>query len=140
MFVATGAAALLIVQFQKYVLGSASKMGPGYFPLLLGAGLMLVGAVLTFRGLSSTGPALKAVNWRSNAFIIAAVVAFGLMIEPLGLVVTVCTGVVLSALAYDKSRWREIIAVAAFMAALSVAVFKYGLAQPLTVWGKLWIF
>jgi hypothetical protein len=136
MFVAIGLAALVLAQ--NYPVGTASRMGSGYFPLMLGAGIVTVGVILAGCGISYDGPPIERVSWRANFFIIASIATFGFLIEIAGLVLTVIITVFLSSLAHEKVRWREVAILSACLAALAIGLFKYVLAQPLSVWGLLW--
>ena len=117
-------------------IGSASRMGPGYFPVMISLGLLIIGGLLLARGFVLTGPALDRGRWRSNVFITAAVIAFGTLLEPLGLVPTVAIVTGLSAAASPKSRWIDTIALAVFLCLLSIVLFIYLLGQPISLWGR----
>jgi len=129
---------VVLVLGQRYALGTLSKMGPGFFPTVLSIGLIGTGIVLLVRGLSYDGPAIGRPALRSNLFIVAAIIAFGLMIGVAGVVPTVFVTVLLAAMAYRQVRWREVLPLAVFLAAFSVAVFIYLLGQPLSIWGTWW--
>ena len=62
---AFGASAVLLAR--DYPFGSTFKMGPGYFPTVLGVLLVLVGLVVTLRGLLQPGTAVGAFAWRQRA-------------------------------------------------------------------------
>jgi hypothetical protein len=136
LFTIVGGAVLVIGQ--RYALGTLSKMGPGFFPTMLSIGLIGTGLVLLVRGLSFDGPSIGRPALRSNLFIVAGIIAFGLMIGVAGIVPTVFVTVSLSALAYREVQWREVLPLAVFLAAFSVAVFVYLLGQPLSIWGSWW--
>jgi hypothetical protein len=129
---------VVLVIGQRYALGTLSKMGPGFFPTMLSIGLIGTGLVLLVRGLSIDGPSIGRPALRSNLFIVAAIIAFGLMIGVAGIVPTVLVTVFLSAFAYREVRWREVLPLAVFLAAFSVAVFIYLIGQPLSIWGSWW--
>ncbi len=83
-----GFAAVAILAARGYSLGTAGKMGPGYFPLLLGLVLALLGLILIGRSLAIDGEAVPAIHVAPIAIIAGAVALFGVMIEPFGVVVS----------------------------------------------------
>jgi putative tricarboxylic transport membrane protein len=135
MFIAF--AAVAIIAARDYSLGSAVRMGPGYFPLLLGLLLAGIGALLVARSLLIAGMPIGALAVRPLAAIVLAVVLFGVVLERLGLFVALLAAVLVTALAGRESRPLEIVALAIALAAFSLAVFVYGLRLPLPPWPAL---
>src|SRR5207302_288824 len=86
MFLAFAAVALITAR--GYSFGSAGRMGPGYFPLLLGCVLALLGLVLVVRSLLTEGEAVGRLHLLPLAVIAASVCLFGFTIERLGLVIS----------------------------------------------------
>ena len=68
--------------------GTAARMGPGYFPILLSGLIIVVGLVVGFKGLTIEGPPIEPVQLRPISFIIAAILIFGFLIERIGLALT----------------------------------------------------
>jgi hypothetical protein len=118
-----------------YALGTAARMGPGYTPMVLSAGLIVFGLVVALRAVTRRGPAIEPVVWRTNVLVLGAIVAFLLLIESAGLALATFAATVLSSLASPESRWKETIALGLFLAALCVLVFVYALRQPMSVFG-----
>src|SRR6185503_3366985 len=81
-----GFAAVTILAARGYSLGSAGRMGPGYFPLMLGIVLAGLGAVLTARSFAIDGERIADLHWLPLAIMVVAVCLFALSIERLGLV------------------------------------------------------
>src|SRR3954447_6220610 len=79
-----GFAAIGILAARGYSLGSAGRMGPGYFPLLLGGVLAGLGAILIARSIVITGESVARFHVLPLTIVVAAVCLFGAMIEPLG--------------------------------------------------------
>src|SRR5262245_2202963 len=92
-----GFAAVAVFAARGYSLGSAGKMGPGYFPLLLGGLLGVLGVVLIARAVVLDGEPLPRFHIWPLAIIAAAVCLFGALIEPFGLVVALAVLTLLSA-------------------------------------------
>ena len=132
-----GFAAVAVLAAQTYSLGNASKMGPGYFPLALGLVLAVLGIVLVGRSIVLDGEPVPPIHVLPLAIMTVAVCLFGVMIEPLGLVVSLAVLTVLTAWAGPQFRVAETVALAAVLIAFSVAVFVYALGLPLNIWPSL---
>jgi putative tricarboxylic transport membrane protein len=135
MFLAFAAVAMIAAS--GYAMGSGGRMGPGYFPLLLGGVLALLGAILVARSLIIDGEHRGRLNLAPLLVIAAGVVLFGLSIERLGLVISLVAATIVSALASRESRPVEVALLAAVLAAFSVSVFVYALRLPLPIWPQL---
>ena len=132
-----GFAVVAILAARGYSLGAAGKMGPGYFPLLLGGLLAALGAILIARSLVLSGEPVARFHIVPLAVIATAVCLFGVMIEPLGLVLSLAVLTLLSAFAGAQFRLLETAALAAALIVFSVGVFVYALGLPLNIWPSL---
>lgn len=121
-----------------YQLGSAIRMGPGYFPTVIGALVALLGLALTLSALRIPGPRVPRLHLRPMLLILAAGVAFGYLLKPLGLVLATAVLIVVSALGGHEFRWREALALAAVLVLFSIGVFVYGLGLPFPLWPQAW--
>ena len=129
LFVALGTFA--IVYGSRYALGTAARMGAGYFPLLISCGLLLMGAVLIVRALLGAGEALGAIGWRPLVLVLAGVLAFGLLIERVGLL---AAGILLVLAARAAERGFGVLETALLAVGLTLgaaALFVYGLGLPI---------
>lgn len=118
----------------NYSIGTATRMGPGYFPLCVGALVALLGIALAISALRYEGPRWPRFHWRPLALILVAGVAFGYLLKPLGLVLATGVLVVVSALGGHEFRWREVLILAAVLVVFSIGVFVYGLGLPFPLW------
>ena len=132
LFVALGIAVLVLAR--DYRMGSAARMGPGYFPTLLGGLMAFLGLTLTLPAFFADGEKLPRLHWRPLAMVLLSVAAFGVTLEYLGFVVAVAALVLVGALAEPELRPWEAAALAAFLVAFSVGIFVVGLGLPLNVW------
>jgi Tripartite tricarboxylate transporter TctB family len=130
-------AAVAILAARNYSLGAAGKMGPGYFPLLLGATLAVLGIILIARSVVLDGEPLPTFHVVPLAVIAAAVCLFGVLIEPFGLVIALAVLTLLSAWAGPQFRISEAIALTAVLIVFSVGVFVYALGLTLSIWPSL---
>jgi vacuolar-type H+-ATPase subunit I/STV1 len=132
LFVAFGIAAIVIGR--SYPLGSAARMGPGYFPRLLGILLILLGAALSLAALRGQGPPLPGWKWRPISIVLLSVVAFGLVLTHAGLVLSTIGLIAVASTASREFRFRESVLSGLLLAALSAGVFVIGLKLQLPIW------
>jgi putative tricarboxylic transport membrane protein len=133
LFGALGAFAAVYAALH-YKIGTAVRMGPGYFPLLIGGLVAILGLVLVVRSLRLEGPKLPPIYLRPIVFVVIASIAYGYLLKPAGLVAATAVVVVISALGGHEFRWREVLILAAGLAVFSVIVFVYALGLPLPLW------
>ena len=136
LFAALGISAIVLAS--GYQLGTAAKMGPGYFPRGLGMLLTILGAALILRSLRLRGAAIPRWNWRSTLVVLGSVVLFGLVVEKLGLACSTLGLIVLASTASPEFRLKEAVLSGLFFATLAVAVFVVGLKLQLPVW-PVWL-
>lgn len=132
LFVATGAAAILIGA--NYPLGTAARMGPGYFPRILGILLIILGAALALRALRLQGSPLPSWRWRPIIIVLGSVVIFGMVVNSVGLAISTIGLIILSSAASSEFRPKEAIIAGIALAVLSVAVFVMALKLQLPIW------
>ena len=132
LFIATGIAAIGIAT--DYTLGTAARMGPGYFPRLLGILLIVLGAALALRSLRLNGPPLPGWKWRPLLVILASVLMFGLIVNRAGLVISTILLIVMASAASREFRPREAVISGVVLAVLVVGVFAIGLKLQIGIW------
>ncbi len=133
IFMVVGAAAVVLAR--EYPFGTTFKMGPGYFPTVLGALLALVGLVAVLRGLLRPGTALGVFAYREIVLILTATLLFGVLLRGAGLIVAVLLLVMTSAYASRFFRWGTALALGAGSAAFCVLVFVKALGLPIPLLG-----
>lgn len=116
-------------------LGTAFRMGPGFFPLALAAMLILLGAVILFEAFRVEGEPFGRVAGRGMLFILPAPVLFGLTLRGLGFVPSIFLATFLASFASTKMRVPAALLLAALMTAFTTAVFVYGLGLPFRLFG-----
>jgi hypothetical protein len=115
---------------RDYPMGSALRMGPGYFPLILGVLLALLGIAICIRGLAVRGEPIEPMRLRPLLLILGAVGLFAAGIEIAGIVVLTVVAVIVAAAASTESRPGEVVLLLVVLLALSVGVFTYALGLP----------
>jgi hypothetical protein len=116
-----------------YSLGSAGKMGPGYFPMMLATVLGLLGLALIARAITKGDEAVPTLSARPLFLLVFAVVAFGATIQTLGLILSLLLTLAVAALASRETRLVETVFLAIGLTALSVGVFHYVLQLPMPI-------
>jgi hypothetical protein len=117
-----------------YNIGTAVRMGPGYFPLWVGGIVALLGLALAVTALRIEGPRLPAVQWRPIVFILGGSIAYGYALKPLGLLLSTVLVVLITAAGGHEFRWREALILAVALAIFSLGVFVYALGLPFPLW------
>lgn len=133
MFTIIGLAAVLIGR--DYAMGSAGRMGPGYFPTVLGGLLALLGLVALVRSFFTEGEPLGKFAVKESLLILVAVVLFGLLLRGAGLLVSVVVLVMVSAYASEKFEWKSSVLLAIGGAIFCALVFVLGLGVPMPILG-----
>jgi len=121
---------------RNYRLGSAARMGPAYFPTMLGGLLAVIGGFVLLRSLVAKGGKVAAMPVRLLFLITLSLLGFGYLLQPIGLVLALALLIVLSAWAGHEFRLREVLLLSVVLIILSVGVFAKGLGLPFPLWPK----
>ncbi len=133
IFLCIGLAAIIIGR--DYPMGTAGRMGPAYFPTILGGMLALIGLTAVVRSFFREGEAIDKFAVKQTILIVAGVLLFGFLIRGAGLVAAIFAVILFSAYASSKFKWTYGIALAAGMTVFSVAVFVKLLGLPIAIVG-----
>jgi hypothetical protein len=136
LFIAVGLAAITFIQGHQ--IGTAMRMGPAYFPTMLGLLQVLIGIAVILRALVRTGAPLGHFALAKLALVLGAIVLFGLLLRGLGLIIAIIVIVVLSAYASKSFSWRTAVVLAVGIAVCSAIVFVLLLGIPIPMIGT-WI-
>jgi hypothetical protein len=134
LFAGFGMVALVVGR--DYAIGTALRMGPGYLPRIVAAGLVILGCASIARGVIVGGWRPPGIAWRPVALIAAAVFAFALTIDRLGLVIASLAAVAIAASAEPGVRWRHVPLVAMGIAAFAAILFGYVLKLSIPIWPR----
>ena len=129
----------------KYSLGTGARMGPGYFPTMLGVLMAILGGVITFKSLvveTEDGDKVGSWAWKPLLFIIAANLLFGLMLGGLpsikfpafGLIVGIYVLTFVASLAGEEFKFKEVAVLATILAIMSYLAFIVLLKLQFPVW------
>jgi hypothetical protein len=114
--------------------GTAVRMGPAYFPIMLGGLLALLGAFVFIASFAIDGPPLPHMNMRPLVLISVACVVYGYVMKPLGLVIATACLVYISAFGGHEFNWKEVTILYVILIIFSVLVFVKGLTLPFPLW------
>jgi putative tricarboxylic transport membrane protein len=128
MLIASGAATMIIAR--NYAFGTTLRMGPGYFPTVLGGILILFGLSLLVTGLRSSEKIEGSWSWRAMIMLPLALILFGVLMTYAGFVPALMALIFASALAGPQFKLLEVLALTVVLTALSVALFVWGLGLP----------
>lgn len=143
MFMGVGAA--FSVGATSYTVGEAARMGPGYFPMMLGALLALLGAFVLVGSLRSEradGGAIGKIAWKPLLYIVGANLVFGILlggiptlgVPAMGLIAAIFAAVIISSMAGSRYMFRNALILAVILAIGSYLVFVLGLSLQFQVW------
>ena len=119
-----------------YEIGSLLRMGPGYYPLVLGSVLVLLGIMIAVSGFfAGSGEEIGSVPWKAMALLVAALLFFGFTVRGLGIVPALLVTVFLSGMAGHRARVIPAAVIAVSLTALSVLIFVILLQLRLPYFG-----
>ncbi len=129
----------------NYNIGDGARMGPGYFPLLLGIVMALVGVLVSVKALLGDyleGDKVGAIAWRPLGYIIAANFVFGLLLAGMrsislpafGLIIAIYALTFIASMAQADWKFVRTFALATALAVGSYLVFVMALALQFPVW------
>jgi hypothetical protein len=129
----------------SYNIGTGARMGPGYFPLLLGSILAIIGGIIIFKSLvveTPTGDRVGSWAWKPLSFIIAGNLLFGVLLGGLpsikfpamGLIVAIYGTTLVVSMAGDKFKLKEVLILATVLSVLSYLAFIVLLKLQFPVW------
>lgn len=134
LFIAFGL--LFGVQSLGLEIGTAFRMGPGYFPLVLSGILILLGILIVASAIHDRGSeGIGTLAWRGVLFILPAPIFFGLTVRGLGFVPAIFLTTLIAALASFKMRLHWALLLAAGVTLFATVVFSYGLGLPFRRFG-----
>ena len=120
----------------SYSMGTASRMGPGYFPHWLGIIMALLGAVIVLTAIRprATKTSVDKLDFKILGIIIGAIVVFALSLRPMGLILSLFLLVAISSFASHEHNWKVTVANATFLVLLCWLSFVKGLKLVFPIW------
>ena len=129
MFIAIGA--VFYVGAQQYQMGTAARMGPGWFPSVLGAIMTCLGVLIAALGLKNQAKwaVTEGIGWTWKPVVIltAAVVLFGFALPTLGMITAIVLLCFISGVAAHDKEYKSLAMITVIMCVFCAAVFVWGL-------------
>jgi Tripartite tricarboxylate transporter TctB family len=135
IFIVFGVAAVFIGR--DYSMGSAGRMGPAYFPTILGSILAVLGAIAVLRSLIKGGEGTGPFAVKAGLLVLFGTVLFGFLVRQAGVVVAVIVLIMLGGMANPKFRTVPYLILAIGVAIFCVLLFVKGLGLPMPIVGPL---
>lgn len=134
MFIVVGAGFALGAT--SYSMGTAARMGPGYFPFWLGICLTLLGAAVAFSSLSKKAELaeVEKFNWKIALIVIGAVVICGASLNYLGVYISIFLLVMISSFASHDFSWPVTLMTAVALVIFVWLAFIKGLGLVFPLW------
>jgi Tripartite tricarboxylate transporter TctB family len=129
----------------NYNVGTGARMGPGYFPLLLGIFLAVLGAFITFYSLvehTEDGEPVGKFAWKPIVYILGANLIFGILLgglpsiglQPMGLIAGIYALVIVASKAGETFNLKEVLVLATVLSIGSYLAFIVALKLQMPVW------
>ena len=131
MFIAFGLGFLIVAR--NYAMGTAVRMGPSYFPTVLGGLLALLGLAIFIESFIVKGEKVPRIVFRPMTLIVLGIVLFGILLKPLGLILCTALLITIGALGGHEFKTKEVVILFVVLAVFAVAVFVKGLGLPIPV-------
>jgi hypothetical protein len=126
-----------VVLAQSHPLGTAARMGPAYFPTVLGLLLTAIGLIIFVKSIvTAHGEEVARIDLWLLLRVLLSVAAFAVLLQPLGLVASAVVVVMLAAWAGHEFRLGEALASALVLALGSYLLFVKALGQTMPVWPR----
>jgi hypothetical protein len=114
----------------QYPMGTAVRMGPAYFPSILGWGTVILGLMVLVDSFIEEDKPPTPVAWRPLILVLGAVTAFGALINTGGLITATVAVIIISALGGHEFTWKSAISSAVILSIVVWAIFDKGLGLP----------
>jgi uncharacterized membrane protein len=137
MYIGTGALGMWIAR--DYPFGSALRMGPGYFPTVLGGIMVVMGLYVLALGLRKDHEKIQG-NWSIRALIVLPIsmVVFGILMEEAGFIPAMLALIPISAAAGRDFKWVEVVPLTIGLTILCAAGFIFALGLPYPLIKGMW--
>ena len=129
----------------NYSIGSGARMGPGYFPIMLGVILAVLGGFIMFYSMvehTEDGEPVGAFAWRPLVLILGANLVFGVLLgglpsiglPPMGMVLAIYALVIIASMAGENFELKPVLFLATVLAIGSYLAFIVLLKLQMPVW------
>jgi len=123
-----------------YTMGTPARMGPGFFPFWLGVILVALGVLISLVALGQHAGAegrLLRFHWKQLFFVLGAIVLFGVLLKPLGMLLAGMVLIVGAGLGAHEFSLKRSLLLGLFLVVFSALVFVIGLKLPIPLCPEL---
>lgn len=141
MFIALGAMFAVIARgipgvsfLQGYTMGTPARMGPAFFPFWLGLLLCALGLLIAFNGMREAGgegSAFPKFHWKPNFWVLGAVVMFGLIMKPVGMLIAGVLLIIVASYGSAQFQLKRAVILGVILSIFCAMVFVWGLKLPI---------
>lgn len=128
MFIGFGVAAMFIARGYRF--GSAMRMGPGFFPTILGAILVAFGVCIMAVGLRSGEKIKERLSIRTLVLLPLSLILFGLLMQWAGFIPALVVLILVAAASGKEFHLLEVLVLTGILVAVASALFIWGLELP----------
>ena len=137
MYIVTGALGMWIAR--DYPIGSALRMGPGYFPSVLGGIMVVMGIYVLALGLRKNHEKIQGnLSLRALIVLPISMIVFGILMEEAGFIPAMAALIPVSAAAGRDFKWVEVILLTIGLTILCAAGFIFALGLPYPLIKGMW--
>jgi len=133
IYIFFGVSTILIAR--GYSMGTGVKMGPAYFPTILGGLLAAIGAIAVIRSFIVPGTPITAFAFKGLILVTVSALLFGFVVRGAGLAIALPLLIIISAIASTRFRWGPTLIMAVVLTIFCAVVFLKGLGIPLPIIG-----
>jgi hypothetical protein len=117
-----------------YSMGTPARMGPAFFPFWLGLMLFLLGVLIAFNGVREKGGAdsdFPKFYWKPILLVLGAVVAFGLIMKPIGMLLAGVVLIVVASMGSNEFQFKRSLILGVILSISCAMIFVWGLKLPI---------
>ncbi|MCO5158818.1 MAG: tripartite tricarboxylate transporter TctB family protein [Aquamicrobium sp.] len=118
-------------------IGTARRMGPGFFPIMLSGILIALGLIIALKSVGHADEARGPLPWRGLVVLLSVPVIFGMLIRPLGMAPVLALTTFVTSFASTRMSLKAAVLLALGLTIFCVVVFNFGLGLPLRLFGPL---
>jgi len=127
---------LFVILSRQYQLGTAAKMGPGYFPTVLGGIMAVLGLIIILGAFARSNPETKVgtIGFKEILLVVGAVATFAFLLAHVGMVLAIIAMTFVAASASHEFKVKETAINAIVISILAYLVFAKGLEVQMPTW------
>lgn len=132
LLLSAAGAGIALYSASVFEFGELRRIGPGFFPTVLGALLAGLGLMIAVPAWLRAGEPPE-IAWKEAGFVLLAVVVFGLLLERVGILLATALCVLVATVPAPRQGYLWRVAAAVAIAAITWAIFVLGLGMTLPV-------